>query len=492
MSKKTDENRVNIYEGIISLIERYSLIISLIILLVITYICFKNLGVFPVQDWDEARHGVSAYEMLKNNEYIINTYNYTQDYWNLKPPLSFWAIIASFKIFGTSVFSMRFYSAISMIITSIISARFIYKKYGKLESIISLISFSACLPLYMNHMGRHGDADSLFLLLFTIAMLCMMSIKENKRNLYFCGLAFALAFLTKSWHAFSIVAIGGLYLLFTCEIKKISLKQWVIFASSFIMPIAIWIALRIGKDGFKFLIEMVRYDLLARSNIALEGHTGDVWTYLEFIFSESRMLVILMCSIILLGIGYYSDKIMLRKNHLIGFGLWIIVPFAIFTKASTKLGWYIIPLYIPMIIVSSIIFGRLLKDKKVIKSIKIIVFVTLIATQLVYIKDIVNFVNTPSSDSVQKFIEKSAYYVEEVKGKRAYIDISGDEWSQSRLFLAEIIGDFKCENGGVGGFIKNKESAVLIAKKELYYDNQKFMMDTRVLFEDDEYVFVTK
>ena len=56
----------------------------------ICFLLFYNLGNNSVENWDEARHGISAYEMLKNDNYMINTFNYTPDLWNLKPPLSFW------------------------------------------------------------------------------------------------------------------------------------------------------------------------------------------------------------------------------------------------------------------------------------------------------------------------------------------------------------------------------------------------------------------
>ena len=50
---------------------------------------FFLLGNVPVEAWDEARHGVSAYEMLVSHAWIVNTYRGEVDYWNLKPPLSF-------------------------------------------------------------------------------------------------------------------------------------------------------------------------------------------------------------------------------------------------------------------------------------------------------------------------------------------------------------------------------------------------------------------
>ena len=59
-------------------------------------LCFLRLDVGYVASWDEARHGISAYEMIQNKNYIVNTFNYDVDYWNLKPPLSFYGIMLGF------------------------------------------------------------------------------------------------------------------------------------------------------------------------------------------------------------------------------------------------------------------------------------------------------------------------------------------------------------------------------------------------------------
>ncbi len=43
-------------------------IVYIILTLLTAYLCFANLGVDLIQNWDEARHGVSGYEMSKTNE----------------------------------------------------------------------------------------------------------------------------------------------------------------------------------------------------------------------------------------------------------------------------------------------------------------------------------------------------------------------------------------------------------------------------------------
>ena len=101
------------------------------------YVCFARLDVGLIQHWDEARHGVNAYEMMKNHNYIVNTYNYENDYFNLKPPLSYWGIILGFRLFGTGIFGMRFYSALAAFATFLLIAVYLLRRYGKTAALFA-------------------------------------------------------------------------------------------------------------------------------------------------------------------------------------------------------------------------------------------------------------------------------------------------------------------------------------------------------------------
>ncbi len=61
-----------------------------IVLLIGAFNVFFKLGTERINAWDEARYGVSAYEMLTHKTLIHNTYLDKPDYWNLKPPLGLW------------------------------------------------------------------------------------------------------------------------------------------------------------------------------------------------------------------------------------------------------------------------------------------------------------------------------------------------------------------------------------------------------------------
>ncbi|QLY79089.1 ArnT family glycosyltransferase [Clostridium intestinale] len=483
MNSKSNANLI--YYSINSFIEKYYFIFFTLIMLVIGYICFKNLGALPVQDWDEARHGVSAYEMFKNNDYVVNTYNYSNDYWNLKPPMSFWAIIMFFKIFGVSIFSMRLYSAVSMFITICIVGLFMKKRYGRLEALISLVLFAASSPLYLSHMGRSGDADAMFVLFFTLSMLSMMCIKKTKKALYLSGFFFSLAFLTKSWHAFSIVAIGGLFLIFSGEIRKLKIKQWILFISSFVVPISGWIVARIYKDGTYFLTEMVRYDLLERSKNPLEGHTGSVWFYFKSMLYSNRVLMITLIVVMAISLILYYRDIKIKEYDTIALILWIVVPFAVFTYAKTKIAWYILPVYIPLYIVVARAIGKIMKDRRTFSFIKLIVIILILGVSAKEINFNISAVRNPSTELVQNFISKNVSENKEILSLNAYIEIENNQWSQGRLLVAEFSADLLCKNGGIEEFMREEESSIIIISEDNYNKNKDTVASLEILSQDN-------
>lgn len=132
-------------------------------ILFLALLCFYHLDYGELMDWDEARHGVSAYEMLQTGEPIVTTYAYSPDYWNLKPPLSEWLIALGYKLFGYNAYGLRFFSGVSMFLSTLLCAAFLWKRYGKTEAVFSLFAFASCGKLFYYHAARNGDADALFI-----------------------------------------------------------------------------------------------------------------------------------------------------------------------------------------------------------------------------------------------------------------------------------------------------------------------------------------
>lgn len=75
------------YDGLLKLTERYYWICFLLLCSLTAFLCFRCLGIGAIDSWDEARHGISAYEMMQRGDWLVNTFCGEADYWNVKPPL---------------------------------------------------------------------------------------------------------------------------------------------------------------------------------------------------------------------------------------------------------------------------------------------------------------------------------------------------------------------------------------------------------------------
>ena len=88
------------YDSLLALTEKYYWIFFTLAAGMLAFLCFRCLGVAQIDSWDEARHGVSAYEMMRNGDFLVNTYLGQADYRNVRPPLSYLTVTAGCAIYG--------------------------------------------------------------------------------------------------------------------------------------------------------------------------------------------------------------------------------------------------------------------------------------------------------------------------------------------------------------------------------------------------------
>ena len=108
------------------------------------FLLFTNLGETGISDCDEARHGINAYEMMQSGDYVVTTYRGEPDYWNLKPPLTDYCIMLGYRLFGYNALGLRFYSALSMMLTMIVLALWTRRRYGRIASLCTQLMLLGC------------------------------------------------------------------------------------------------------------------------------------------------------------------------------------------------------------------------------------------------------------------------------------------------------------------------------------------------------------
>ncbi|QAA34651.1 ArnT family glycosyltransferase [Clostridium manihotivorum] len=455
----------NFYENRLKrFLYKYYYILIMMVFAVILINLFYKIGSEPINDWDEARHGINAYEMIKNSNYIVNTYNYQNDYYNLKPPLSYWAIIIGFKILGYNLVGLRFMSVLSALSTIFLVTIFTYKRFGRIASLISSGVMATSVQFFRSHCARSADADSLYVLLFTIAVIGCIYAYYRLEFIYISGLSFSFAFLDKSWHSIAIVGVVGCYLLVTKLITKINLKQWLIFFLCSFAPIFLWIFFRVRYDGYRFIKEMINYDLLSRTSTALEGHIGPWNYYLELLCNNYILYIAVIFILIFILIASRGMLSSLRSNfaEYIGVILWGLVPLIMFSIAKTKLSWYIVSIYPPL----AILLGALAEEsisafKKSI--IPIILTVAIICTGGIYEYKLLSILKNSPRDILEEYIKDSKI---SIKDYDVYIytplQYGGADWNQRNILALEMYKDGRAENGGVKAFLKSKKSSVIL------------------------------
>jgi 4-amino-4-deoxy-L-arabinose transferase-like glycosyltransferase len=327
-------------------IERYYGWIFWAVLAVAAFNYFWNLGAGEVWDWDEARAGVTAFEMIQNHNYLVSTYLGQTDLYNSKPPLGLWFIILGYKIFGFNVWGLRFYSALACLI-SVGMVMIMTRLYaGKAEALLSGMVLTTSLPFVFVHGARSGDYSSLLVCFCVFFVFFLLRSEENPRWLYGNAVLFALAFLLYGFASVQLPVLAFLYLGLTGVDKRLSPGLTLGLAACALTPILLWLFLRArGADGILFLKQMFFYDVVQRSTTVIEGHPGYADYYLTFMavhnpFWTGYLLIVLFSylSVVPFRAGWGNRWVAASL-------LAVLTPLLIFSAAVSKLAWYINPVY---------------------------------------------------------------------------------------------------------------------------------------------------
>lgn len=493
-------HRTKIFDSIISLAEKgYYFFLAMIILMMI-YNVFHDLELSPIESFDEARHGVNAYEMINNNNYIVSTYGYKNDYWNLKPPVSYWTIIVGYKVAGFNELGLRAASACAAVLTVLVLALFMAYKYDRLSALISAVVLSTTTQYITEHCARTGDADSIFVLFFTISMICLSLSAKSIKWLYVSGITFSLAFLTKSFHALNIILIICMYLILSKNIFKMKFVQIILFIASSFLLIAIWGFYRYKQDGLKFFQTMINYDLLARTSSTIEKHGGDGYFYIDKINNSYLYWIIVLIAVVaanalLLKRGKEREQLIDRSLVLI---LWITVPFILYSLAKTKIQWYIIPVYPALAAVIGAGASSYLKCSY--RNLISQLFLTFMIIHAAYKNEnyILKVIAKTWTDSGQIVLKELKNYPQ-YKGKNIYTTFFGYSaedpyrFRQNYLLSAELYDDLIALEGGLEGFLKDKtDTPLILLKKDKNILAQIEKYKLKILLEYDDTVILTK
>ncbi|HEY8689281.1 MAG TPA: glycosyltransferase family 39 protein [Chitinophagaceae bacterium] len=308
------------------------------LLALLAALLFIRLGSTPIYILDEAKNAQCAREMLLRHDFIIPTFN--GELRVDKPPLHYFFMMFSYKMFGVNEFAANFFSVVMGLLTIFVT----YKYTKRLFS--PFAAFCACLVLATSTQFlfefRLSVPDPYLIFFIMLGLFSAFTwLKENNiSQLYISAVAFALATLAKGPVA---LALPGLCLL----IWIMSEKKWKTaltwhLITAFVLLAAItlpwYIAVHKATNGEwtrGFFID----NNLNRFSDPQEGHGGSF--YITILFVLIGLLPFM---------SFIGEVIKKRKpvfqNDLVKFSGVVVAAFVIFFSiSSTKLPNYAMPCY---------------------------------------------------------------------------------------------------------------------------------------------------
>lgn len=436
------------------------------------YLLFANLGQQVIADYDEARHGVNAYEMIRNDEYVVHTYGGETDYWNLKPPMSFWTVVLGYRLFGFNALGLRFFSALASLISMALVTVFCVSRFGIWPGVMALCAYVCNRGMYAPHFSRFGDADGVYQLFFTITMLCMLMSQKNFAWFYGSALAFALAFLTKATHALNIGIICLAYVICTGKLKQLKPLRILGLLVCGAGPVGIWAAVRYSRDGSAFFEGMFLTDVAERvGSTAHENNLSPLQLYLEAFYDRPALvaaaILCALCAVICLLLkGKLSPDC---RDALIGTAIWFVVPIAFYTLMNVEFVWYVYSGFAALSVLTGIMVYAVLQTEKW-KVFRTAALVAAFAVMCLFGWQEAQRISRIELTDTYQIVMQETLDRDMDEGTHMYVQYNEEvasvwpvtEWMQADRLTAMMYGDVVCMDGGAEAFLADEEFAILL------------------------------
>ncbi|MDY7019778.1 MAG: glycosyltransferase family 39 protein [Cyanobacteriota bacterium] len=296
-----------------------------------------NLGGVALRDWDEGIVAQVAREITQGDLNWLYPTLHGSPYFN-KPPLVHNFIAWAFQFGGVHEWTARFPSAIltaaSVPLLYLVGLELFRQRTG---AIFSALVYLTLLPVIRQ--GRLAMLDGTVLFLLILMLGCTLRSRRDLRYALGSGLAFGLLCLTKGiLLAVLLGAIAFLFLLWDTP-RLLQCKYLWLGLLLGLVPVAAWYTAQWQEYGRSFFEINLGYQSLRRIWEPVENNQGSSWYYLLEIFKYAWPWQLF----------WIPGLIFAWKNRSFSWAklilLWTGVYFIPVSLMTTKLPWYILPIY---------------------------------------------------------------------------------------------------------------------------------------------------
>lgn len=317
---------------------------TLVLTLVALVLYLWQLGAVPLRDWDEGTIAQVARGLFRSGDWIYPILD-GAPYLN-KPPLVEWLMATTYSVAGVSEWTSR-------LLPAAVSALAVPLLYGigriafgqRRSALLSAGILLTLLPVVRH--GRLAMRDGVAVTLFLALLLCLLKSLQNRRYALGIGPALGLIVLTKGILALLLgavaVAFGILHSLLA-ERKERTISQlsnpylWVGLVLG-LLPAALWYGAQIARYGETYWQGHFLGQSFSRVVTVVESHQGPPWYYLIELLELSWPWLLFWLPG--LWLAWRQRRRVWAQLTLAG----TVVYLGAISIMSTKLPWYIMPLY---------------------------------------------------------------------------------------------------------------------------------------------------
>lgn len=310
-----------------------------ILVIFFSFLFFYRLDWQTLGSWDEAWYASIAREMLRSGEIFLLTWNGIPFYDH--PPMGYWIMALTYKIFGISEFSTRFPSALSGVLSIILIYLTSIKLFQK-----KVVGFSAAIILgttvwYVIRV-RSGNLDSLFVFFYLLSLYLALKAKEKFYWFPLMSLAFGSLMLTKTLIGVSAAPILFFILLPQLVQVKKNFKVFLLGIGLFFVLVIPW-----------YFINYFSYSDFIQHHFLKIGTRNKTFASYFQINPELPLYYLHMgvrkwYYLWLISLSYLIITLrFLKKNVFLLLMLNIVILYPFLTTDETQI-WHLIPMNIPL------------------------------------------------------------------------------------------------------------------------------------------------
>jgi len=290
---------------------------------------FYRLGEGSLFSFDEAWYADIARNLIESKNPFLLQWNGVPflDH----PPLGFWLMAISFRIFGVNEFSARFFSALfgwgAVMLTYLLGKKLFKTSVGLLAGL--MLSTSVWFILR----ARTGNLDVILVFFFLLVFYCASQIKTNKLYLYGTMLSMALLWQVKAIVGITILPI---VLFFIIKYKKyFKIKDLIFSIILLILVFSPYLIINFFSYGDSFWKRLL--------NIGLRGRDSSVLIHYQLPLFYLHMGIREWYYPFL--IAFLGNIFFLKRNGIIVLYLYLLAFFLPFLTSSKTEIWHLLPLY---------------------------------------------------------------------------------------------------------------------------------------------------